>query len=576
MTTVQKQDPDVQTAVGLASATTDSKRHTWPEPLIALGLAVGPVVALGFTRFAYALLLPAMRGDLHWNFAAAGGMNSANAAGYIIGAGTAAWWARRFGSRRTFVWMVAVSAVLLLVGGVSGNYAILAALRFLGGLSTAVTFVVGSALASRVNSAEQHHRSALLVGLYMAGVGVGVVLSGIAVPTVIATAGQHTGWRVGWLVLGLLAMLAVVAAAWAARQVPEQHARPRGEQVPLHLARLAPTVVWYVLFGAGYVSYMTFVIALLHSHGVNTMGEATFFIALGLSSVIATLTVWGRVIGRLHGGRAPALITVLVLIGVLPVLVSHSLAAAMVSAVVFGASFMAGPTAVTVLARRVLPPHGWTAGIAFLTVAFSVGQAVGPLVSGLLSDSAGGITKGLWLSVALLALAALIAPFQRDHSSVPATRDVVSTSHAAGSPVATPRRIAHILVAIDGTPRSAPAEDMTISLARAFDARVDVVHVDSQAAGSDTGNDIEDDSNAARALTAAVDRIAAAGVTSVGHVVQASDVDTAEAIAEAATHVGADLVIAAPHHRAHLLRWLEPSVSEELADRTRAAVLLVA
>jgi hypothetical protein len=35
------------------------------EPLIALGLAAGPVVALGSTRFAYALLLPATRGDLH-------------------------------------------------------------------------------------------------------------------------------------------------------------------------------------------------------------------------------------------------------------------------------------------------------------------------------------------------------------------------------------------------------------------------------------------------------------------------------------------------------------------------------
>ena len=572
MTTVRKQDLDVLIADGHGSATTDSKRRTWPEPLIALGLAVGPVVALGFTRFAYALLLPAMRGDLHWNFAAAGGMNSANAAGYIIGAGTAAWWARRFGSRRAFVWMVAVSAVLLVVGGISGNYATLAALRFLGGLSTAVTFVVGSALASRVNSGTQHHRSALLVGLYMAGVGVGVVLSGIAVPTVIATAGQHTGWRVGWLVLGLLAMLAVIPAAWAARQVPEQHAPPSGQQVPLHFARLTPTVVWYVLFGAGYVSYMTFVIALLHSHGVGTMGEATFFIALGLSSAIATLTVWGRVIGRLPGGRAPALITVLVLIGVLPVLVSHSLAAAMVSAVVFGASFMAGPTAVTVLARRVLPPHGWTAGIAFLTVAFSVGQAVGPLVSGVLSDSAGGITKGLWLSVGLLALAALIAPFQRDDSSA-ADSLVVSTNQDARDLAGAPRQLTHILVAIDGTPRSTPAEDMTIALARAFGARVDVVHVESEAGGSDAGSDINNDGTV---LEAAVDRIAAGGVASVGHVVHAPDVDTAEAIADVATQIGADLVVAAPHHRAHLQRWLEPSVSEELAERTRAAVLLVA
>ncbi|MFE0517209.1 hypothetical protein [Streptomyces sp. NPDC058964] len=51
----------------------------------------------------------------------------------------------------------------------------------------------------------------------------------------------------------------------------------------------------------------------------------------------------------------------------------------------------------TVLARWKLPAHAWALGIALLTVALSVGQAVGPLVSGLLYDSSGGIAKGLWL-----------------------------------------------------------------------------------------------------------------------------------------------------------------------------------
>jgi MFS family permease len=84
-----------------------------------------------------------------------------------------------------------------------------------------------------------------------------------------------------------------------------------------------------------------------------------------------------------------------VLHGVRPVLVGHGLPAALLSAVIFGAAFMAGPTAATVLARRLLPSHAWTAGIALLTVAFSVGQAIGPPVSGLLSDTSGGITAGL-------------------------------------------------------------------------------------------------------------------------------------------------------------------------------------
>ena len=97
------------------------------EFLIALGLAAGPVVALGFTRFAYALLLPAMREQLHWTYAAAGGMNTANALGYITGAGTAAWWSRRFGARAAFTWGILISAIALLGCAVTGNGAMLAA-----------------------------------------------------------------------------------------------------------------------------------------------------------------------------------------------------------------------------------------------------------------------------------------------------------------------------------------------------------------------------------------------------------------------------------------------------------------
>ncbi|AWW42217.1 MFS transporter [Streptomyces cadmiisoli] len=397
--------------------------------MTALGLAAGPVVALGFTRFAYALLLPSMRSELDWSYAAAGGLNTANALGYIIGAGSAAWWSRRLGAGRSFVWGMIISAVALLASGLTDDFTALSVLRFVGGLSTAVTFVVGSALASRVRTGGRQQRSAALVGVYMAGVGIGVVLSGLVVPAAL-TAWGASGWQAGWLLLGLLALLAVGPATWAAKGVPS--APPAAAaQGSAGLSRMAPSFAWYVLFGAGYVSYMTFVIALLREQGLGTWSTAGFFIVLGAASALATLLVWGRVIGRLHGGRAPALVSAIVLVGVLPVLLSDGPAAAIVSAVIFGTGFMAGPTAVTVLARRMLPQHAWTSGIAWLTVAFSVGQAIGPLLSGALSDSEGGIAKGLWLSVALLAVSAAVALFQRER---PAVAPAVPASAPAAEP----------------------------------------------------------------------------------------------------------------------------------------------
>ncbi len=223
-----------------------------------------------------------------------------------------------------------ISAVALLGSGATADFTALAVLRFIGGLSTAVTFVVGSALASRVHSGGRQERSAALVAVYMAGVGIGVVLSGIAVPAALSAL-DASGWQTGWLLMGVLALLALVPAAWSVRAVPAAPPATAG-QGGSGLGRMSWSFVWYVLFGAGYVSYMTFVIALLHDQGLGTWSTAAFFIVLGAASALATLLLWGRVIGRLRGGTSLALVSAVVLLGVLPVLLGDGLAAAVVSA----------------------------------------------------------------------------------------------------------------------------------------------------------------------------------------------------------------------------------------------------
>ena len=57
-------------------STAGRARRTLDDVWIALGLSTGAAVSLGFSRFAYALLLPPMRASLHWNYVQAGGMNT--------------------------------------------------------------------------------------------------------------------------------------------------------------------------------------------------------------------------------------------------------------------------------------------------------------------------------------------------------------------------------------------------------------------------------------------------------------------------------------------------------------------
>lgn len=372
--------------------------------VIALCLSAGPVVALAFTRFAYTLLLPPMRADLGWSFAVAGGITASNAAGYLIGAATTGLAARRFGEFRCFAGGMAVSAVALLLTAVQSNYVWLNLIRAIGGYATAVVFIVGTALASRVTASGQG-RSSQIISIYMSGVGVGIVLAGIGVPWSLEHWGE-SGWREGWLVLGIAAAGLVIPAVYGARQCAQvTPGRATLDRISL---RLLPTFVWYILFGAGYVTYMTFVAALLKQQGSSRGSVAVFFIVLGVACMAGTLFVWGYVLHRLDSRIAPAVVSLTVALGILPVLLIPGTMGAFASAAVFGIGFMAGPAVVMVIVQRTLPKEIWTAAIARLTVAFSLGQALGPVLSGMIADGSWGISGGFWISFALLVAASLM------------------------------------------------------------------------------------------------------------------------------------------------------------------------
>ena len=128
--------------IDITSKADDARNEFWREIVTALGLSIAGAVALGFSRFAYGLLLPPMRADLGWTYVEAGAMNTANGAGYIVGALVAAWTAKRWGTVRAFLVGFSASVLVLLLTAATGSFAALFALRTVGGISTAITFRV--------------------------------------------------------------------------------------------------------------------------------------------------------------------------------------------------------------------------------------------------------------------------------------------------------------------------------------------------------------------------------------------------------------------------------------------------
>ncbi|MFC5521863.1 YbfB/YjiJ family MFS transporter [Polaromonas jejuensis] len=372
----------------------------WQGLGAALGLSLSPLVALGFTRFAYALLLPPMQSEFGWSFTAAGALNTSNAIGYLAGALLAAWLGQRFGKLQTFTWAMVASALALLASAWPSSFALLLGVRAAGGLATAVAFVLGTSLAA----GAMPGRPAAALSIYFAGSGLGVVLAGTLIPLAHAN-GSAIDWRQAWLLMGLVSLLASALAWHAARlSMRQSRASVPGPAVPVWVP-LGPSLLANLLYGAGYVGYMTFMIALLKRLGFATALTMVFFALIGGASLLAS-PLWGRVLGRLPTGRGFALVSAMVAVGTVPALIWPAPWAVIASALIFGASFMAGPAAVSVVAQRLLPGASLTWGLALLTAAFSLGQSIGPLLGGWISDATGSLSAGLWLGPVLLLMGA--------------------------------------------------------------------------------------------------------------------------------------------------------------------------
>jgi predicted MFS family arabinose efflux permease len=380
----------------------------WRTWLVAAGLALGPASTQGLARFAYGLLLPGMRDDLGWSFALAGTLSTANALGYLVGALLAAPLAARAGSQRAFIGGLGLTALSLLLSAATLDVDVLVLLRAAAGVSSAVAFIAGAALAARASPSP----SASILAIYFGGAGLGIAASSLVVPPLVELAWPHA-WRLAWLALGLVAAASLPPAVVAASRVPASLPVSGRGTARWSPRTLAPTLGAFALFGAGYIVYMTFIVAQLRSEGLAPDVVSSFWAVLG-GAACASAFGWGAFLGRLPGGRGPALVLGMVLLGAaLPFVVSGVLAS-FASAVVFGGAFMGFPTAVSALVKRVLPARAWTAAISMMTVVFALGQIAGPIVGGVLADGSGGVRAALGLAVGLLAGAMLIATAQRE------------------------------------------------------------------------------------------------------------------------------------------------------------------
>lgn len=378
--------------------------------LIVLGLSLGPAVSNGFARFAYGLVLPAMRDDLGWTYTEAGWINTANAIGYLLGALLALGLISRLGASFLFIAGMALTALALIMSGLTQDFWLLSFWRVIAGIGGAPVFIAGGVMASALFAGDKA-KNALAIAVYFGGGGFGMIICGVVLPYMVEWFGGAV-WPLTWLLIGVLSFLCFLPSYWAAAATPTPPPAPQGKAAPLPNAQMLAGLACYFCFGLGYIVYITFLIAWMRGNGAETALVAWTWAIMGAAVLISPF-IWSRVLAGAEGGRAMALTSWAVGIGIAAPLIDDSVVGVTISALLMGGSFFMVPTSSTAFVRKNLPQIQWGKALSLFTVIFSIGQIIGPTAAGYLADITGDNTVGLGAAALVMGIGGLLGALQK-------------------------------------------------------------------------------------------------------------------------------------------------------------------
>lgn len=365
-----------------------------------LALALG-AFAIGTSEFAAMGLLPYFAGDLGITEPQAGHVISAYALGVVIGAPLTSILGARLPRRRYLAALMAFYGVMNLAAAVVPGLAALTGMRFLAGLPHGGFLGVAMLYAADALPREHRARGAaqVIMGLTVANI-VGVPLAGWL--------GQSIGWRWGFALPGVIALL----SAWlilklAPRVGGNPNARPWDELQALR----NPRVLWLLAVGAvGFGGFFA-VYAFLTAAMIATTDAPAYAIplALGVFGVGGTLGTWfaGRLTERVGQIRA-AFISLAAMaatqgfaslaVGSWPMMVLSSFLLA------------AGAGLVIPLQTRLMDVAGRAQNMAAAMnhAAFNAANALGPFLAGLALAAGWGWASSGYVGIALTAAGAVV------------------------------------------------------------------------------------------------------------------------------------------------------------------------
>ena len=402
-------------------------------------------VVMGFGRFLFTATLPDIMTQLSLSTVIAGWLASVNYSGYFIGALIAMFVPQRLTWQMLIAWTAVsiVTTMLLVVPNLSLN--IWYVIRLLSGIASGVAMILSSSLVIQSFSDE---RRSVLSALHYAGIGVGISASAVLTWWLL-TLGYH--FDIIWLVAGIIS-LPLLWLLYAIRpenstpfkskannsqtsqlQTSKQQAaelkygsqRLSVQQTYLnfkhslyeaaagHTKAIALLSASYVLAGFGYITSATF-LPVMATQRLTTQSYAGLLIWL-VVGIFAMLSnpIWGALAKRIGETKTLMGLTLLQAFGMCLPIWSDGAIGLYGNAVILGLTFVGMVSMTLNLIKNINPAYS-NLLIGLATLAYAIGQFMGPLVTVALAGKHDNFNAGLLVAASgLLIGLVLVFFFQR-------------------------------------------------------------------------------------------------------------------------------------------------------------------
>lgn len=364
------------------------------------------LVGIGFARFAYAPLMPALIEASWFSPSEAAYLGAANLAGYLVGALIGRPLTAHVPVIVPLRWMMCVVGLSFLACAAPVAFSWFFFWRFASGLAGGVLMVLA---APAVLPLVPVHRRGLASGIIFTGVGLGIAASGTLTPALLSQ-----GLAVTWEVLGGLC-LALTLLAWKgwpaeASVTAAKPATSAGEQGSVAAVKLL--YVSYGLVAAGLVPHMIFLVDFVaRGLGFGLEIGSAIWVLFGAGAVCGPILA-GRIADRIGFGSSLRGAIFLLFVCNVWLAMSPDMTAVVVSSLLVGA-FVPGITSLALGRVHELLPDAPARNRAWsiATIAFSILQAFGAYTLSYIFATTGGAYAPLFAAAAAAAGLSLIIEF---------------------------------------------------------------------------------------------------------------------------------------------------------------------